>query len=399
MAVLAMGVLSVMMFITGGVVDYASLEMQRRHLQEAADAAALSSAHELVVSEGSATRVQAVVQSYIGANYEGEATASAQLLEKGTVVSVTVSAPPRVYFMGPVAQSAGPVTVTAVAEVVGGSANVCVIALDDKKAGALSLDSNAELIAPNCAIYANSTHKDAVISQSNAKLSGALICSGGGSKGGTGNFSPQPITDCPSLGDPLAGRPPPPVGACTYNKMEKDDFVGALSPGVYCGGLKIKGNSRITLDPGVYIIKDGEFLVDSNSEVQGEYVGFYFTGSAAVFRFTSNAVIDLSAPKDGPLAGLLFFEDPASVKDKKYIITSNFADRLVGTIYIPRGNFTIDANNDVAGASEFTVVVVNTLELKAGPQLVLNTDYGLIDVPVPEGVGPNSKKSGVKLTY
>ncbi len=42
------------------------------------------------------------------------------------------------------------------------------------------------------------------------------------------------------------------------------------------------------------------------------------------------------------------------------------------------------------------MLVVRQLELKAGPHLVLNTDYGATTVPVPEGVGNNGPK-GVRL--
>jgi hypothetical protein len=36
--------------------------------------------------------------------------------------------------------------------------------------------------------------------------------------------------------------------------------------------------------------------------------------------------------------------------------------------------------------------VVKQLHLYSGPNLVLNTDYGATDVPVPMGVGPSSAK-------
>jgi len=103
--------------------------------------------------------------------------------------------------------------------------------------------------------------------------------------------------------------------------------------------------------------------------------------------------VHLSAPKTGPMAGLLLMEDRELPDDTQHRITSDFADYLVGTIYMPRGIFLIDANQDVAAASEFTVLVVRRLELKAGPRLVLNTDYGLSGVPVPDGVGSRGPKN------
>src|SRR5690606_27885348 len=109
-------------------------------------------------------------------------------------------------------------------------------------------------------------------------------------------------------------------------------------------------------------------------------------------EFTKSAKVRLSAPKTGVMAGILFWEDRDLDKETKHRITSDYADYLVGTIYLPRGAFLIDAEQDVADESEFTVLVVRQLEMKGAPRLVLNTGYGLTDVPVPEGVGNRGDK-------
>lgn len=101
-------------------------------------------------------------------------------------------------------------------------------------------------------------------------------------------------------------------------------------------------------------MKDGPLIVDSNGELEGEYAGFYFTGANAHFRFTSNAKVTLTAPKDGPMAGLLFFENRNNPLNTRFEIASNFTRKLVGTIYLPRGRFTVDANQPVADQSAYT---------------------------------------------
>lgn len=398
MAVFAVLFFAVAALITGGVVDFISLVLQKQEVQRAADAAALSAARELMLAADGAERVQQVAETFVAANYSREAKTTAVLVEKGSAVHVTVSSPPRVFFAGPVANNAGPMVAEAVAEVAGQVGNVCVVALMETGPRVLSLNSNARLAAPKCVIYSNSTDTKSVSALSNAVLDAEMICSAGGKEGSASNYSPPPLTDCPGLEDPLADRPPPAVGTCTFNKMNKKDWTGTLNPGVYCGGLTIDGNSRVTLAPGEYIIKDGLFKVDSNSEVEGEHVGFYFTGAAAGLDFLSNADVRLSAPKTGPMAGLLFFEDRAKPTGKIYRIKSNYVTYLVGTVYLPRGTFLVEADNEVAEESEFTVLVVRKLELNASPRLFLNTDYHLSDVPLPEGVGNSKRGEGVRLT-
>jgi hypothetical protein len=58
--------------------------------------------------------------------------------------------------------------------------------------------------------------------------------------------------------------------------------------------------------------------------------------------------------------------------------------------YMPASTLHIDAQNPVADESAYTVIVVHRLQLFSGPNLVLNTNYGASDVPVPKGVGPLS---------
>ena len=63
--------------------------------------------------------------------------------------------------------------------------------------------------------------------------------------------------------------------------------------------------------------------------------------------------------------------------------------KLLGTIYLPRGELKVDVIGLVAAASAYTVVVADRLDVK-GAHLVINSNYGMTDVPVPAGVGPTA---------
>ena len=91
----------------------------------------------------------------------------------------------------------------------------------------------------------------------------------------------------------------------------------------------------------------------------------------------------------------MFQERAAAEAD--FVITSNGARKLIGTIYLPNGNLIINANSKVADESAYTAIVVRRLQLSKGPNLVLNTDYDRTLVPVPEGVGPQA--STVNLVH
>jgi hypothetical protein len=153
--------------------------------------------------------------------------------------------------------------------------------------------------------------------------------------------------------------------------------------------LKIEKAAEVTLSPGIYVITGGKLEVKDTAKLTGEHVGFYFEDDAAVFTFEKDTTIDLGAPKDGPMAGILIYENPLAAKDRDFTIKSENAQRLLGTLYLPNGRLKIDAKGNVADESAYTVIVAKQLEVK-GANLVVNSDYGGTDVPVPDGVGPNS---------
>ena len=270
-----------------------------------------------------------------------------------------------------------------------GQSRLCVLGLDPAQSNTIKADGSAALNAPQCAVQSNSRDPSGLNIGSGSSLVSTVICTSGGTTGG-GSFTPSPETDCPPLDDPLAAREPPAVGGCDYLDRVINSGKVSISPGVYCGGLKIGGNAEVTAEPGVYVMLLGAFKVSDSATFRGDYVSFYFQDDAATLEFKPNTTIDLSAPKDGPMAGILFYENRSATVGRTFLIRSKNAHRLLGTIYLPRGKLIVDVKSKVADLSAYTVIVAKQLEVM-GADLVINSDYGGTDVPVPDGVGPNSR--------
>ena len=438
-AVITAFALPVALLGVGGAIDYAHVSLQHQRLQAAVDAAAVAAARELHVATTNQTQVQAAITSSLAGNLgkdSGSVTVTANIIDNPLSLSVTAVQPAKKLFLG----SHGPseVSVNAVARVLGGSP-LCVLGLEDNHKGALTLEKNARLTGNACAVYSNSKKKDSIVSKDGALLEAEFICTSGGKIGGKGNFDPEPLTDCPPIEDPLADRAPPSIGSCTETDLrigadeklkvdekfidklvkeetkdedddddkkkkkkgkkdddDDDDDIGkfdaasvVLSPGVYCGGLIIGGATEVTFEPGVYIMKDGPLYVADFATVNAEHVGFFFSGKKANLYLGPNTTISMKAPKDGPLAGLLMFEGRNAPKLRPYAILSDGARVLEGTIYLPQSHLYIDADAPIADQSAYTAIIARRIELYAGPHLVLNTDYDLTDVPVPDGIGSN----------
>lgn len=396
--------LPIALALAGAAIDFSRYHADRNALQEFADTLALRGARELSLASSSD-------QTIVGAVTSAAHSLSAELGVDRFSISVSVNrddASVKVDLsqearrtMLPVsfAPYNEPLTVSSEAVARGGR-NVCVVALR-QDGEAFSAQDAASLSAPTCAVLSNSTSKTSILVTGKAELDASLICSAGGYEGGATAFTPRPpLTDCPLYDDPLADRSPPPVGACT-NVNTEIGFVDSgkgngvaplvstrLSPGVYCGGLKIRDNAHVEFDPGVYVVKDGPLLVGKHSDLVGEGVGFYLTGDVATFLFEKDASIDLTAPTEGPLAGILFFEDRNAPLDRDHIIQSEDARTLLGTFYLPRGNLVIDTQKPVADRSAYTAIIARRVTLAGKPTLVINADYALTDVPVPSGLGP-----------
>lgn len=266
----------------------------------------------------------------------------------------------------------------------------------------LDLEGLARVSAPDCAVQSNSKDPAGLSAKLLSLLTSSYTCSSGGYEGDLSVFVPAPDTDCPALDDPLEMRAPPTVGGCDFDGL-KIDMSQTIAPGHYCGGLSIKGGAEVTAEPGVYIISGGPLEVKNSASLKGEGVGFYFADDNATFDFKNHAVVELSGPTSGPLAGLLFYENPAAKEGRDFKITSDEARKLIGTIYLPRGTFKADAKLDetvksvldpirvIGEASTYTIIVANKIELD-GVNLVINADYAASDVPVPSGLGPKSNK-------
>ena len=393
----------VFLIAAGLALDYTSWTGQARKLQAVADIAALTAAKEMYLANADASQISAtadgVVQAQLAlseSSAPGAVSVAAAVIESGAAVEVVVSQARNSYFSEAIVSNMQPLTARAVARAMGGG-RVCVIGLDEEAFSTISLTLEAKITANDCGVFSNSISSGSVTSYKTSLLSAELICAAGGAQGGGSNFSPEPLTDCPPVPDPLAGRAPPPYSGCDENDYQVSGATRTLSPGVYCGGLLVANNAEVDLLPGVYIMKDGPLMVTHSSIVRGEHVGFYFTGDASVFLFASGSEVSLTAPTDGPMAGLLFFEDRNSPELRHFEITSDNARILVGTIYLPNGIFSVSAKKPVADQSAYTAIVARQIKLNKYPHLVINADYNATDVPVPSGLGPSAAGSTIVL--
>jgi hypothetical protein len=381
--------------IVGVAIDYFTMVHIKGQLQIAADSAAIAGVKELSLSGVTDKQVTSVAESFVYTNLgelsekdikDGTLGVDVKIAKEKRTVEVAIKQEWTPFFMQFVNSGVTPIRASAQAKTIG-QRLACVLGLSDLVPPGVQLWSRASLVADGCDVYSNTSLPLGLVVNDDATLKADLICVSGGYVAlSPGAVVPKPLTDCPKFDDPLASRPAPKVGGCDHLAMIILNQNKTLNPGVYCGGLTILGNSKVKLNPGVYIINNGLLKVSGTASMTGENVGFYLSGILTLMFFDGGTTIDLTAPKDGPLAGILFFEDRKALPLRIHRIGSNNARNLVGTIYLPLGILFIDANAPVADNSAYTALVVRSLQLSEGPKLVLHSDYQSTNIPVPDGL-------------
>ncbi|NNL89142.1 MAG: pilus assembly protein [Marinicaulis sp.] len=387
-AVLGALMMPILIGLAGAGLDYSRYYNAKSDLQAIADMAAIAGAREyVVVADGiPVATAQNIADKSLAKTPSGDgASATVSGDEINTTVTVKISRTYTPTLLVGLYKNPLNLEVDATAQALGG-ANICVIVLEEKANYVLEMTQNATLTGQDCAVYSNSTGSFGIGAYGNSTLKTSLNCTAGGYDGAAARFDPKPLTDCPPREDPLFDRPTPSSGSCSLLPNLIKDLTIVLTPAVYCGGLMIDGNADVTLLPGKYVIRDGDLEILANARVVGNGVGFYFEGTNSTLTVGPDATLSMTAMTDGDMAGLLMFQDRNAKPNTAFTISSNNAETLVGTIYLPQARLFIDAQSPVASQSAYTAIIARRLELTSSVNLVLNSDYKATDVPVPAGL-------------
>lgn len=280
----------------------------------------------------------------------------------------------------------------------------CVLALDPLRKGALTVAGTATLTS-SCGVMVNSIDDRALT----VNGGGCIYATGGSGIGVTGSYIsngsanctyPPPTADTPPALNPLAymAKPVALAGTPTFNNKtltsggsRTDEPFIELLPGIYTGGIKIAG-ANVTFLPGTYIMDGGGFEVTGNSIINGDGVTFFSTkfasgggggGGAPLqcgeIHIGGDVTATLSAPSEGPYAGMLFWMDnncPYKTPGSEIVGTS--ASKLVGALYFPTTPLKYAGTSQSDG---WTIIVAQTIDIVGTSDV--NNDYAGSTVPVP----------------
>ncbi len=297
-----------------------------------------------------------------------------------------------------------------------GTGGGCLYVLDSSSSQALYL--NGASLVLTCGVYLNSSNTTnafmlnsaasflcygttaATCSSGTLPLNmvtgGKIDCSGCGCKTDSyyGTQNPSNSTQCapPTYGsaatDPLSALPAPSLPGCTsgdtnYSNSNLGNYT--ISPGEYCGGIKITGGN-VTLNPGNYYLNGGGLEIEgSNTTVTGTGVFFYNTSNgytAGPLLISGQPTVNLKAQTSGTYEGVLFMQDHSVCPSTQHAINGNSNIKINGTIYLhctQTGSNYVAQNILYTGESTtgiYSALVVDTIQINGMSNLVLDPTGG-----------------------
>ncbi len=157
-----------------------------------------------------------------------------------------------------------------------------------------------------------------------------------------------------------------------------------LDPGTYCDGIRIMANSTIIMNPGVYVMKDGPFRIDSNSTVQGDQVVIAFTGIDSTLYLGSGAIVNLTSPVSGPYMNIQFFQDKLSSTDAWVTMMGNITLTFDGVMYFPTQDVWIGGGSIINAKSPSYIFVTEKMWFQDNSVIeVWQENSRGLDIPAP----------------
>jgi len=240
---------------------------------------------------------------------------------------------------------------------------LCILALNGSQPASIEIYGNATLNAIDCAAQANSSDgKGMKLYGSKSKATASEFGVNGGYSGET--WAPEPIKGVEKVNDPYANLPLPEAGACVDTKKKYGSAQYTLEPGTYCGGLNIGSGAEVTLNPGTYIMKDGQFSVGSGATVSGDEVMVALVGSNSYIHLMSKSATKLTSPRSGTYKNMQFMSDrdlsSSKFQQEWTTVLGGATLDYDGVMYLPEQQFWVGGtlHNVVINANSPSLAIV-----------------------------------------
>jgi Flp pilus assembly protein TadG len=322
-------------------IDVGSWEVAKRSMQGAADMAAYSAAIAYGKNDGTSITTQAKGVTAALGYVDGQNGVTVSVNQPPTsgahvgtasAIQVIVQQPQPLYFAGLFLSSNPTVTAGAVAAP-SSSGSACMLALSTSANQAINVSGSGSVNAPDCVLVSNSSSSTAINMSGSAVINSACLVAVGHvqtTSSLTETECSTPKTNQTAATNPYASLPVPTASGSCLSVPSGSSIT--LSPGNYCNGLSVSGNTTATFQPGLYYV-NGNFSIQGGATATGTGVTFYISGGQNT-AISGGSTVNFTAPTSGTYAGIAFFGDPTTTHG-----TNNFSGgsgaSITGAIYYP----------------------------------------------------------------
>jgi Flp pilus assembly protein TadG len=361
----ALGATALIGFVGLGT-DVALWELTKNKMQGAADQAAIAAVTAYLAGGGDDTTSQAkaITASYGFTDSQNGVTVLVNQVSPSptgydAAYTVAISQPQTLFFSSLFVSG---VTVGATAEAATVSNGPCILALGTSgKDGLVASGNNTAVSLTSCDLDVNSSDSKAaetngagacIFAQniyinggSNPAATSGSSCTSGISysgryKSGTTTTDPYQYRTAPSAVACPANNTGPthdPTNAAfvSYLGTYSPNTPTTVNPGTYCGDITVNAGASLTMNPGVYILVNGNFKDQGGGSVSGTGVTVYLTGSGngyGTVTISGNSTITLTAPTSGETAGIVFWVDKNAPSNGKNNVTGGSTLAVTGAI-------------------------------------------------------------------
>lgn len=360
----------------GAAVDYSRGNQVRTGMQAALDSAVLAAA-----INGTSNWQTVALNTFNGnLNSKGSTVAAPSFSLANGIYYGSAPASVPTAFLGVIGVKQIPVKASSAATT--SKAPICLLALNAFDKGAFDMNGNPVLNAPTCAVQANTKDNRGMTQEGKPTATAMKFAVSGGHTGDGYSSTPQNGAD--TVSDPYAKIPFPSYDNCgnvtngaNNTGLTINGGTTSLWPGTYCGGITIKGQARVFLNPGIYVMVGGPLLLDGGSTLTGKEVMIAFTGADSTLRLWGNSTLDLTSPVSGTYANFQFFQNPNDVNGRGAWVSiggdGNTGDASKATwdgiAYFPTQNFWVYGNTVVNSNSPTMSIVAGQIWLQGNSKL------------------------------
>jgi hypothetical protein len=255
-------------------------------------------------------------------------------------VTATVREPLGLTFLSAMGFHSATVAASATAASIG-IGDGCIYVLDPTANQAFVMNGSA--VTTGCGVYIDSNSTTNAFFGNGSSLSVGssslnMVIGAGEVCNGCGSYPASPNRGA-AVGDPLASVPAPTFSGCdqTNYLYNGNGIAPTLTPGVYCGGIRLNGSGTVNFNPGMYILNGGGLTINGSQSVTANGVFFYNTsaGYPSGPLLINGSGTEVFTPETaGVYQGIVFYQDHHVCSSAINAINGGNKLLYTGTLYL-----------------------------------------------------------------